>query len=200
MVSASQRRREEPDDDHDHDDRCADELRGAMHPLAELTQRLDDELAQAGNGAAIDYGTHEQRVADALVEVERGLHAQVLSRLDIDVPVIRVWGDEYRGSAGARATTHARGDGACDGRCTGRPGATATRSIRRACAQASPPTAGCRTRRARWHTCSRKGRRSKRRRPGASWRGYRTRGRASSAPVTRSGGCTGGRRRGSRKC
>jgi len=35
-------------------------------------------------------------VADALGEVERGLHAQVLSRLDIDVPAIRVWGDEYR--------------------------------------------------------------------------------------------------------
>jgi hypothetical protein len=64
--------------------------------LAELTQRIDDELAQAGNGAAIDYGALEQRVADALGEVERGLHAQVLARLDIDVPAIRVWGDEYR--------------------------------------------------------------------------------------------------------
>ena len=64
--------------------------------LAELTQRIDDELAQAGSGAAIDYGALEQRVADALGEVERGLHAQVLARLDIDVPAIRVWGDEYR--------------------------------------------------------------------------------------------------------
>lgn len=35
-------------------------------------------------------------MADALGEVVRGLHAQVLSRLDIDVPAIRVWGDEYR--------------------------------------------------------------------------------------------------------
>ena len=47
--------------------------------LAELTQRIDVAL--------------EQRVADALGEVERGLHAQVLARLDIDVPAIRVWGD-----------------------------------------------------------------------------------------------------------
>ena len=64
--------------------------------LAELAQRIDDQLAQAGSGAAIDYGALEQRVADALGEVERGLHAQVLARLDIDVLAIRVWGDEYR--------------------------------------------------------------------------------------------------------
>jgi hypothetical protein len=64
--------------------------------LAELTQRIDDEFAQAGNGAAIDYGALEQRVADVLGDIERGLHAQVLARLDIDVPAIRVWGDEYR--------------------------------------------------------------------------------------------------------
>jgi len=34
--------------------------------LAELAQRIDAELAQAGSGAAIDYGALEQRVADAL--------------------------------------------------------------------------------------------------------------------------------------
>jgi hypothetical protein len=67
-----------------------------VHPAGGAGQRIDDELAQAGNGAAIDYGALEQRVADALGEVERGLHAQVLARLDIDVPAIRVWGDEYR--------------------------------------------------------------------------------------------------------
>jgi|SRR4051794_38845088 hypothetical protein len=49
--------------------------------LAELTQRIDDELAQAGNGAAIDYGALEQRVADALGEVECGLHAGVAAPL-----------------------------------------------------------------------------------------------------------------------
>jgi hypothetical protein len=48
--------------------------------LAELAQRIDDELAQAGSGEAIDYGALEQRVADALGEIERGLHAQVPSR------------------------------------------------------------------------------------------------------------------------
>jgi hypothetical protein len=64
--------------------------------LAELAQRIDHELAQAGSGAAIDYGALEQRVADALGELERGLHTHVLARLDIDVPAIRVWGDEYR--------------------------------------------------------------------------------------------------------
>lgn len=44
--------------------------------LAELTQRIDDELAQAGSGAAIDYGALEQRVADALGEVERGTSSE----------------------------------------------------------------------------------------------------------------------------
>src|SRR5262245_21745810 len=64
--------------------------------FAELTQRIEDELAEAGSGAVIDYGSIEQRVADGLGEVERGLHAHILARLDIDVPAIRVWGDEYR--------------------------------------------------------------------------------------------------------
>lgn len=40
--------------------------------LAELTRRIDDEIDQASSGAAIDYGGLEQRVADALGEVERG--------------------------------------------------------------------------------------------------------------------------------
>jgi hypothetical protein len=31
--------------------------------LAELTRRIDDELVQAGSGAALDYGALEQRVA-----------------------------------------------------------------------------------------------------------------------------------------
>jgi hypothetical protein len=61
-------------------------------------------VVHAGPGTAalqieqrrVDYGALEQRVADALGELERGLHAQVLARLDIDVPAIRVWGDEYR--------------------------------------------------------------------------------------------------------
>jgi hypothetical protein len=82
--------------------------------LAELAQRIDDDLAKASGGAAIDYAAVEQRVADALGEVERGLHAQVLARLDIDVPAIRVWGDEYRriGRASSASVTRS-------GRCTG---------------------------------------------------------------------------------
>jgi hypothetical protein len=89
--------------------------------LADLTQRIDEELAQAGNGSAIDYGAIEQRVADALGEVERGLHAQVLARLDIDVPAIRVRGDEYRRIGRAEndyhtlVSMHMLADG-CDGR------------------------------------------------------------------------------------
>jgi hypothetical protein len=47
-------------------------------------------------------GAIEQRIADALRELERGLHAQVLARLDIDVPAIRGWGDEYRRAGKAR--------------------------------------------------------------------------------------------------
>ena len=62
--------------------------------LADLAQRIDDEIAQAGSGAAVDYGALEQRVADALGELERRLHAQVLARLDVNVPAIRVWGDD----------------------------------------------------------------------------------------------------------
>ena len=33
--------------------------------LAELTQRVDDELVRAGNGAAIDCSEFEQRVAES---------------------------------------------------------------------------------------------------------------------------------------
>jgi hypothetical protein len=36
-------------------------------------QRIDDELAQTGSGAAIDHGAIEQGIADALGEFERGL-------------------------------------------------------------------------------------------------------------------------------
>ncbi len=54
--------------------------------LVELAQRIDDELAHAGSCAAVDYGAIEQHVAYALGEIERGLHAQVLAHLDIDVP------------------------------------------------------------------------------------------------------------------
>ena len=74
--------------------------------LAELAQRIDDELTQTGNGAAVDYGAIEQRIADALGEVERGLHAQVLAGLDINVPPIRVWGDEYRRIGRAESDYH----------------------------------------------------------------------------------------------
>jgi hypothetical protein len=74
--------------------------------LAELAQRIDDDLAKASGGAAIDYAAVEQRVADALGEVERGLHAQVLARLDIDVPAIRAWGDEYRRIGRAESEYH----------------------------------------------------------------------------------------------
>jgi uncharacterized protein involved in exopolysaccharide biosynthesis len=38
--------------------------------LAELAQSIDDEIAQAGNGAAVHYGAIEQRIADALGGVE----------------------------------------------------------------------------------------------------------------------------------
>jgi hypothetical protein len=73
--------------------------------LAELAQRIDDQLTQAAGGAAIDYGAIEQRVADALGEVERGLHTQVLARLDIDVPAIRCGVTSTAASAGRRAST-----------------------------------------------------------------------------------------------
>src|SRR3954470_24919173 len=96
-------RRGGADDDNDHNNRCTDEL---CTKLAELAQRIDDDLAKASGGAAIDYGALEQRVADALGEVERGLHAQVLARLDIDVPAIRVWGDEYRRIGRAESDYH----------------------------------------------------------------------------------------------
>jgi hypothetical protein len=58
--------------------------------LAELAQRIDEQLAQAAGGATLDDGSLEQHVADTLGELERGLHAQVLARLDIDVPAVRV--------------------------------------------------------------------------------------------------------------
>lgn len=82
----------------------------AFTKLAELAQRIDDEIAQAGHGAAIDYGALEQRVADALGEVERGLHAQVLARIDIDGPRSACGATNIAASVGPRAsTTHSRG-------------------------------------------------------------------------------------------
>jgi hypothetical protein len=52
--------------------------------LAELAQHIEDDLAQADSGAAIDYGAIEQRVAEALGEIERGLHAQVLIEVKVE--------------------------------------------------------------------------------------------------------------------
>lgn len=49
--------------------------------LAELTQRIEEDLALSDSGAALDYGALEQRVAAVLGDIERGLHAQVLARL-----------------------------------------------------------------------------------------------------------------------
>jgi len=72
--------------------------------LAELTQRIEDELAQAGNGAALDYGALEQRVADALGEVERGLLA--MPALAPAVPY-----DEIRSTSHARAASPSSGTG-----------------------------------------------------------------------------------------
>jgi hypothetical protein len=72
---------------------------GVAEPLRALMAEVDrkEHVDRATPpDLAADYGALEQRVADALGEVERGLHAQVLARLDIDVPAIRVWGDEYR--------------------------------------------------------------------------------------------------------
>lgn len=57
--------------------------------LVDLTQRIDEDVSKASGGAAIDYGMLELRIADVLGVVERGLHAQVLARLDIDVPAIQ---------------------------------------------------------------------------------------------------------------
>jgi hypothetical protein len=37
--------------------------------FAELAQGIAEEIAQAGRGAAIDYGALEQRIANALGEV-----------------------------------------------------------------------------------------------------------------------------------
>jgi hypothetical protein len=80
--------------------------------FAELTQRIDDELGQAGNGAAIDYGATEQRVADALGEVERGLHARVLRASISTCRPSGCGATTTGGSAGARATT-TRSRGRC---------------------------------------------------------------------------------------
>jgi hypothetical protein len=87
--------RRDPDDNHDTTIAVPTSCAVLCIKLTELAQRVDDELAQACNGAEIDYGALEQRVADALSEIGRGLHAQVLARLDADVPAIRVWGDEH---------------------------------------------------------------------------------------------------------
>ena len=65
MVSASQRRREEADDDHATTIAVPTSCAALCTRLAELTQRIDDELVRAGNGAAIDYGPDHRRQRSA---------------------------------------------------------------------------------------------------------------------------------------
>jgi hypothetical protein len=66
------------------------------HAFVALLQRLDDKMANASDGAALDYAVIEESVADGLSGLERAAHESLLKRLDIDVPSIRIWGDEYR--------------------------------------------------------------------------------------------------------
>jgi len=66
------------------------------HAFVALLQRLDEEMANDSDGAAVDYAAVEESVADGLSALERAAHESLLKRLDIDVPSIRIWGDEYR--------------------------------------------------------------------------------------------------------
>src|SRR5262245_52235964 len=61
-----------------------------------LLQQLDEKIVGARDGAAIDYGAVEDAVVAGLGVIERAAHQSVLQELDMDVPSIRVWGDEYR--------------------------------------------------------------------------------------------------------
>jgi len=66
------------------------------HAFVALLGRLDDEMAHARDGAALDYAAVEETIAHGLGALERAAHESLLQRLDINVPSIRVWGDEYR--------------------------------------------------------------------------------------------------------
>jgi hypothetical protein len=118
-----------PDDEDDHDLRCTDELRRAVHQAGGVGPTHRRRTCPGSSGAAIDHGAREQRVADALGGLERGLHAQVLACLDIDVPAIRVWGDEYRRIRRLQSEYRSRGRYVCCDRYrkTGRNDATLDR-------------------------------------------------------------------------
>src|SRR5580765_7402849 len=108
-------------------------------------------------GTVIDYGRGEQRIADVLGEVERGLHVQVLARLDIDVPALRVSGDEYRRIGRLESEYHTpRRDGAddADGVPEDRPQWRHARSREHTRRRRRRQLVAAH--RARWRTCSRK--------------------------------------------
>jgi hypothetical protein len=64
--------------------------------FVELLHHLDDKMATTRDGTAVDYAAIEETIADGLGVLERAAHQSLLQRLDINVPFIRVWGEDYR--------------------------------------------------------------------------------------------------------
>jgi hypothetical protein len=84
--------------------------------------RLADEQYKQGrsSGHAVDYSEFEERVARATAKVEQDVHRIALSRLDVDVPFIRVWGKQYRACFASSARTDRSADrSSWSARCIG---------------------------------------------------------------------------------
>lgn len=82
-----------------------------LAPLARALDAIlklaDDHYKQGrASGDAVDYSEFEERVAHATAKIEQDVHPVALSRLDVDVSFIRVWGKHY---AHDPLRAHARG-------------------------------------------------------------------------------------------
>ena len=72
-----------------------------LHGLARQMQsllELADEMYVRGRstGESVEYAEFEKLVGERSAAVEREVHAAALSSLDVDAPLIRVWGKHYR--------------------------------------------------------------------------------------------------------
>ena len=74
------------------------EIPAGMEALAEAVRAMVDAAVAStrsmGDGRAVDYAAIEEKVGEQARAVERGVHAAMLARLDVDAP--RVLNDRSR--------------------------------------------------------------------------------------------------------
>jgi hypothetical protein len=71
-----------------------------LEPLADAFETIlgtvEQTRGRAAGGATFDYASYEEKVAKQMGTVERQVHQSTLMGLDIDEPVVRIWGELYR--------------------------------------------------------------------------------------------------------